>query len=112
MKASIISSALVGIVFGIIANYGILRNSSFNLVIWAVVGMLIGLFIEQRKYIKSSGLSYGFFLGFAFMVSAFGGTSDKILGYSLFTLIISIIGAFCGWAAVFVGNWIKSKFTK
>lgn len=110
MKTALFTSAIVGIVFGIIANHGILLGSSFNLVVWAVVGILIGLFIEQKKYIKLSGLSYGFFLGIAFMVSGFGGTSDKIFGYSLFTLIISIIGALCGWMAVFLGNWIKNNY--
>ena len=109
-KLSLISSALVGIIFGVLSNYSILLGSWMNLVVWAVVGLLIGLFIEERIFIKWSGIFYGFFLAASFLISGFKGSSDKIIGFSILSIVISVIGALCGWFIVFLGNWIKRKF--
>jgi hypothetical protein len=109
-KISLIGSALVGITFGLLGNYSVLKSSWFNLVVWAVVGILIGMFIEEKRFIKWSGISYGFFLVLSFLVSGFQGKSDKIISFGIFTVILSIIGSFCGWVLVFLGNWIKGKF--
>jgi hypothetical protein len=110
-KISLISSALVGIVFGILSNHSVIKGSWFNLVIWSIIGILIGMFIEEKKFIKWSGVFYGFFLTTSFLVSGFEGKSDKIFSFGILAVILSIIGSFCGWALVFLGNWIKSRFT-
>lgn len=110
MKISIISSVIVGVVFGVVSNSSVLLGSWFNIVIWAVVGILIGLFIEQRKYVRSSGLSYGFSLTASFLISGFQGASDKIIGFTLLSIGISLIGACGGWLVVYIGNLIKNLF--
>ena len=109
-KFSLISSVVVGIVFGILSNYSILFGSWINLVVWAIIGLLIGLFIEEKRFIKWSGIFYGFFLTLSFLISGFQGNLNKIIIFSLFSIFLSVIGAFCGWFLVFVGNWIKTKF--
>ncbi len=109
IKLSIISSALVGIVFGVLANYSILLGSWLNLGVWAIVGILIGFFIEDKKYVNRSGITYGVFLAATFLISGFKGSSDKIFGFTLLTFVLCVIGAFCGWVLVSGANWIKRK---
>src|SRR5476649_1107339 len=109
IKISLISSTLIGIVFGVLSNYSILKGSWFNLVVWTFVGILIGIFIYDKRYIKWSGIFYGFFVTLSFLISGFKGSPDKILGFGLLSIILSVVGAFCGWGLVFMGNWIKGK---
>jgi hypothetical protein len=109
-KLSLLSSALIGIIFGVLSNYSILFGSWVNLVVWAVVGLLIGLFIEDKIFIKWAGIFYGFFLTSSFLISGFQGSSNKIIGFSVLSIAISVVGAFCGWFIVFLGNWIKGRF--
>jgi hypothetical protein len=106
---SIICSALVGIIFGILSNHSILVGSWYNLIVWAVVGMLIGLFIEQKKFVNWVGIAYGIALTLSFLISGFKGTSDKIFGFGILSLVLTIIGAFCGWLCVLIGFSIKNK---
>ena len=108
--ASKISSALLGIVFGVLTNYSILSGSWMNLGVWAVIGLLIGLFIEDKKFVMWSGLYYGFFVTISFLISGFEGTSDKLIGFIFLSLVLGLIGALCGWCLVFVSNWVKRKF--
>ncbi len=108
-KLSKISSAFVGIVFGVLANYSILLGSWLNLIIWAIVGLLIGLFIEDKRFVNGAGIWYGFFLVISFLISGFKGTPDKILGFALLSLALGILGAFCGWALVYSANLIKGS---
>ena len=108
-KLSLISSSLVGIVFGILSNYSILSGSWIDLVLGTIIGLLIGLFIENKIFIKWSGIFYGFFLTLFFLISGFQGDSNKIIIFILFSIFLSIIGAFCGWCLVFTGNWVKTK---
>ena len=103
-------SVVVGIVFGIVANHGFLRGSWFNLIIWAVVGILIGIFILDKKYVTRVGILYGIFLTISFMISGFQGSADKLVGFSILTCVLAIIGALCGWLTVYIGYWIKGKF--
>jgi hypothetical protein len=111
MKAilSVLTSSLVGVVFGILANYTVLQGSWFNLVVWALVGLLIGAFIEEARFIRWSGICYGTFLTAAFLVSGFQGSADKIPAFTLLTLVLCVVGAFCGWCLVVTGNWLKRK---
>lgn len=108
---SVISSGLVGAIFGVLSNYSILVGISWlNLGVWALVGLLIGAFIEETRLVRWSGLSYGFFVTVAFLASGFHGTSDKIAGFTIFSLVLGLVGAFCGLCLLAIGNWIKTKF--
>jgi predicted membrane protein len=83
---------------------------SFSL--WGIVAIAIGFFTENKKEIWISGLSFGFILTFAFMLSAFGGTSDKLPSYLLLTLVISIAGIIGSTITIFVANFLKRRFFK
>ncbi len=108
---SIVVSASVGAAFGAFPNYVALLHSSWsNLLLWAVIGLLLGLYIDDRTCVKSSGISYGFFLTLTFLISGFHSSTDKIWAFALLCVVLSPIGALCGACLVFMGNWIKRKF--
>jgi len=109
-KISILGSSLIGVIFGMLSNYSILNGSWINLVVWAIIGLLIGLFIDDKIFIKWSGIFYGFFITLSFLISGFQGSSDKIIGFGILSIVLSFIGAFCGWCLVFIGNRIKRMF--
>lgn len=110
--AAYVSASLVGIVFGVVANSSILLGQWSNLIIWAVVGILVGLFIEQPKFVTWSGILYGVFLTLAFLISGFRGQANQLFGFFALTFILCIIGAFCGWVLVAVANNVKMRFRK
>ena len=105
-------AALVGIICGAISNVPPLRGMWGNLILWGFAGMALGFFVRERNKIAWSGLLYGFFMSIAFLASGFGGTSDKILGFALFSFALSIIGAFGGYIAVRLGNFLRSRTMK
>ena len=108
-SSALIGVALVGVVFGVLANHSILLGSWLNLIVWAVVGLLLGFFIEQKRFVNGVGISYGFFLTLAFLISGFQGTADKIPSFALISFVLSILGAFCGWVLVLTASWIKMR---
>ena len=107
-----ISSTLVGIVFGVLSNSSLLLGSWLNLAIWAAVGILIGLFIEDISLVRWSGIFYGIFVTISFLISGFKGTPDKIVSFAILSLILGFVGAFCGWCLVYGANWVKRKFVE
>ena len=105
-------ASLLGIVFGVAANTPPLLGQWINLAIWAAVGILVGLFIEQPKFAAWSGILYGLFVTLAFLISGFRGQSRQLPGFMLLTLGLSIFGALCGFVLVAVTNKAKMGFRK
>jgi hypothetical protein len=103
------SAATVGIVFGVLSNYSILRGSWVNLIVWSLVGILIGFFIENKKYVPLSGIFYGLFLTASFLISGFQGSTDKIFGFSILCIVLGAFGAACGFCLVYGAHWLKKK---
>jgi uncharacterized membrane protein YeaQ/YmgE (transglycosylase-associated protein family) len=107
---SVVSSAVIGALFGALSQYSALLQSSWvNLLFWALIGLLLGLFIEDSRYVKWSGPSYGLFLTLSFLISGFQGNADKIPAFAVLSLVLCIVGALCGWCLVFLGNRIKGR---
>ena len=112
-KLSLLSSALLGIIFGVTGALSWTSASSVlnQFFIWGIVGLLIGLFIEDKKFVTWAGIFYGFFVTFSFFILHFKSEySDSLIHVLASTIVLSIIGAFCGWLLVFCSNWIKNKF--
>jgi hypothetical protein len=110
--SAIISSSIIGIVFGFLSNYSILQGSWLNLVVWAAVGILIGLFMEDGDLVNWLGPFYGLFLSVSFLISGFHGAADQIMPFLLLVCVLSILGVFCGWCLVRSAYWLKRKFIK
>lgn len=79
---------------------------------WGIVAFVVGYFLQNKKEVWVSGVVFGLVLSFAFMLSAFGGTSDKLPGYLILTLGISIAGIIGSIVTIFFGNFLKRKVSK
>lgn len=102
MKKRVLISSLIGIVCGFLSTHAFLIGW-WNIIFWGLAGVGIGLFVNGKKKVMWTGLAYGFFLSVSFLFSGFSGTPDKLLIFTLFSIFLSIIGAFGGWFAVFLG---------
>jgi hypothetical protein len=101
-------SALAGIVCGLICTYPMELSAAPSLLIWAIGGILVGLFIGRGSVVLQ-GIQYGVWLSFVFLFSRFGGTRNKIPKYLLFVCVMSIVGAIGGIVAVFIGSKLKNR---
>ncbi len=99
---------LVGAVVGILsAHFALGPVASF--IFWGVSGIALGLFVKDKKTIIWSGILYGILLSISFLFSSFGGTADKIAGYSIFILALCPVGALGGILTVFIGSKLRRK---
>lgn len=112
MKLAYLISAFVGIVVGFLSTRGVLLGSWLDLFLWGAAGVIIGLFVSEKKILARSGLLYGFFVTFSFLMTGFRGASDKFVGFLIFSIFLSAIGALCGWLAVYIGYKIKQAYKK
>ena len=112
MKRAAIIAAALGVFLGILSNQGVLQGTWWNLALWGLAGGALGLFIADRKTASRAGLVYGACLLLAFMLSGFGGTTDKLPGFLLLTLVITALGTLCGWIAVSTGSLLRRKLKK
>ena len=105
-------SALFGIACGLISTHPFALGPILSFGLWGFAGIVIGFLVHGNKEAVWSGSFYGLFLSVSFLFSRFGGTADKILGYSIFVAWLSIFGIFCGGVTVFVGSKLKILFAK
>lgn len=108
-KPHIIAIA-VGTAAGIVTQVAFMRAAWYDLLIWAAVGLALGLSIKEKATVRESGVLYGFFLTVSFLVFGFRGRQDQVLGFLLMTVVCEIVGSLCGWFWVAVGRWLRVKF--
>lgn len=100
-------SALVGIVCGLASQSSLLAGQWLNLVVWGIAGVVLGLFANGRRVMIWAGIVYGFFLSVTFLISGFQGSPDKLPGFLVLTLALSVIGAIGGLVTVFIGSRLR-----
>ena len=103
-------SPLIGIFCGLISSFPYELNFRPSIILWALSGVIIGLFVRTRREIVISGILYGLFLSVTFLYSRFGGTMENFIGYSILVLVLSVAGIFAGMLTVFLGFRIKNIF--
>lgn len=109
MKKARFYGGLVGIICGYISAQPFAFLNWKNLFLWAAVGLLVGFIARDWHKAKAAGGFYGFFLTASFLIFGFEGSTDKIFGFILFSIGLSIIGVFCGILLGWIGHWIKLK---
>jgi len=102
-------SAFLGIICGFLSTHVFLIGWE-NVIFWGIAGVLLGLFVSEKKHILWCGGLYGFFLSISFLFTGFQGTSDKILAFIIFSLALSLVGVAGGITSVFIGNWLRKRF--
>src|SRR5450631_3179582 len=100
-------AGVVGIASGLASNTPWLSGQWTNLIMWAVTGIVLGLFVAGRRLILWTGLVYGFIMSVTFLLSGFQGTSDKLPAFLVLTLGLSVVGGLGGLVTVFLGSWIR-----
>jgi len=103
-------AGVVGIACGLASNTPVLAGRWANLIVWAVAGLVLGLFVTGRRLILSTGLVYGFVMSVTFLLSGFQGSRDKLPAFLGLTLALSLVGAVGGLVTVFIGSWIRQRF--
>lgn len=100
-------SAVVGIACGLASQSSLLAGQWLNLVLWGIVGVVLGIFTNERRMIVWAGILYGFSLSVSFLLAGFQGSADKLPGFLLLTLVLSVVGAMGGLVTVFVGSRLR-----
>src|SRR6266567_3668187 len=91
-----IVAGVVGIACGLASHTFLLEGQWFNLVVWGLVGIALGFFVQARRQIVVVGIVYGVFLSVTFLLSGFQGTAGNLPGFLVLTLLLSVVGALGG----------------
>jgi hypothetical protein len=106
MRTKIIIASVIAIACGFLSTHAFLIGW-WNIIFWGLAGIGIGLFVSGKKEVLWIGLCFGFFLSLSFLFSGFQGVPDKFPAFFLFSIFLSIIGAFGGCLVVFLGSKLK-----
>ncbi len=82
--------------------------SWLSILLSAIVAIVIGLSIADKKTAKWSGIIFGACLTITF-VSSIEGSSDKLVGFILLSTFLSLFGALYGAILVSMGSWIRRE---
>jgi hypothetical protein len=79
-----------------------------TLIPWAVAGLVIGAITRDRREAVLAGATYGFVLGFSFMVFGYDGT-DPVVAKVPFFALLGIVSAGFAVTLSLAGRWIRSR---
>ena len=102
--------AVVGVACGLFSNTPILAGRWASLILWAVAGVVLGLFVAGRRLILWTGIVYGVVLSLTFLLSGFRGSPGKLPAFFLLTLLLSVVGALGGLVTVWAGSLLRRLF--
>jgi hypothetical protein len=97
-------AAFFGIAAGYVSSHGVLEGSWTNLILWGLIGMILGIFAHDRKSILVTGAMYGFCLLVSFLFGGYQGSADSIRGFVMLSIVLSLIGILCGIVSVYLGG--------
>ena len=106
-NAIILVAAIVGLACGLASQTSLLAGQWANLIVWGLAGVALGWFTASRRLILWAGIVYGVFLSVTFLLAGFQGSPDRLPAFLGLVLILSVLGAGAGLAAVFVGSRLR-----
>jgi hypothetical protein len=106
-NAILIASPLVGIACGLVSHLSFLEGKWLNLVLWGVVGVVLGLFASGRRQVVWAGVLFGFCMTVVFLISGFQGNPNQLPAFLVLTLVLSVVGVAGGLVSVFVGSRLR-----
>jgi len=107
-KTILFFSVIVGVICGLLATYPISLRLIPSFAVWGIGGLIVGLFAQDKKSAIHAGTFYGIAMCISFLISRYGGGTNKALGYFILILVLSLFGALGGVIASFMGFKIKS----
>lgn len=96
-----IFSALISLLIG--SSVGYFGGSVFVLVIWAAIGLAIGVYSVNRRASILNGALFGFAVSYSFMISGYVG-NDTLTSRLIPFMVFGIFGALCGLTLGLIGN--------
>ena len=87
---------------------GMLGGGVYILIIWTIIGTVIGYTTQGRRNAVANGAVFGFLLSYVFMVAGYTGkdpVSTKLLPF----IIFGLVGAVCGGCLGLFGHVIHSR---
>jgi hypothetical protein len=106
-KALSMVSILAGIAVGLASTYPIQLSMVPSLILWALAGIILGLFAATTNDMVRGGILYGVFLAISFLFSRFGGTADQMGRYSSLVAVACIPAVICGTIALYLGSRLR-----
>jgi len=106
-----ITAIIVGALLGILGARYLFVGSAVSLILWAIAGLLIGMWSDTRRQAMLNGGLFGFVLSFDFMLSGYAG-SEPVLSRFPFFALLGLFGAGCGLVLGWIGFFLKSKLTQ
>jgi hypothetical protein len=106
----LLTSIIVGIVLGFISSR-LLFLQGLTLLPWGITSLLIGYFSKSQRMALINGLTFGFFLGFVFILAGYTG-SEPVITRIPFFVLIGIVSAICGALLSYVSQLIRIRLKK
>ncbi len=106
LALAILVSGIAGIICGLLSTY---IPSWLNILLSVIVAIVAGLLIVDKKTAKWSGIIFGACLTITLISSIFEGSSDKLSGFILLSVFLSLFGALYGAILVSIGSWIRRE---
>ena len=103
--------ALVGIILGYASSQTFLAHSWIALMVWGLIGLVLGYLVPNKKQRYISGALFGLFLTESFLIFGFHGASTAIRGFIVLATVLGAVGAICGLVLFTLGNWIRCRIT-
>lgn len=111
-KYILVLSIIVGVLIGFLSAKSFFNATWTALILWYLVGLVLGTLCFDRMSVMYSGIIYGILLTVSFLIFGFQGSPDKLVGFIVFALILSIFGALGGLIATFSGYFIGKKLKR
>ena len=96
--------AAVGVLTGLVSTWPWELGAVVAILLWAVVGLVLGARIGRGGAVLAGGAAYGIALTVAFLYSRFGGALHDLPAYSVFVVAMAVGGALGGIVSVFAGS--------
>lgn len=81
------------------------------LIVWAIIGLVLGYFSATRRTVIASGLLFGFIVSFMFMVAGYAGEAPVYTHFLPFAAL-GVFGAVCGIILSISGHYFHMLFFK
>jgi hypothetical protein len=105
-------AAALGIMCGLLSTFPFALGPVTSVMLWSIAGVALGILSAGKRIIVYVGVLYGLALSITFLFSRFGGSLRQLPSYTVFVLIMSIVGAFGGVFVVSISSYILLKFKK
>jgi hypothetical protein len=108
---TIVLSGAVGIALGALSGRILFGGSAWNLILWAIIALAIGLFPTDRLTAVLAAGVYGYLLSAVFLYVA-NTSNTPVTQRVLFALTLALIGPLCSITLALLGRLLFPRITR